>query len=93
MLLRSYSNRRVCWVTAMLCFLLLGALLKSIVPGSPLNSDCLHLAFKTPNTEILAVYVDGSGLGTGQPAEQSPPISEMVMVVSCFLCLHEENFS
>lgn len=93
-LLHCYSNEHVCWVTAMLCFLLLCALLlKSLIPGSPLNSDCFHLAFKTPNTEILAVCVDGSGLGTGQPAEQSPPISEMVMVVSCFLCLHEKNFS
>lgn len=69
----------------MLCFLLLGAaLLKSILPDSPLNSDRLHLAFKTPNTEILALSVDDSGLRTGQPAEQSPPISEMVMMVSCF---------
>lgn len=34
-------------------FLLLAALLlKTILPGPPLNSDHLHLAFKTPNTEI-----------------------------------------
>lgn len=78
----------------MFCFLLLGALLlKSILPGCPLNSDRLRLAFKTPNTEILALCVDGSGLGTRRPAEQSPPISEIVMVVSCFLCRHEKNFS
>lgn len=84
----------VCWVTAILCFLLLGVLLlKSVLPSCPQNSDCLHLAFKTSDTEILALCVDGSGLGTRQPAEQSPPISEMVTAVSCVLCLHEKNFS
>lgn len=50
-------------------------------------------SFKTPNAEILALCVDGSGLGTGQPAEQSPSISETETAVSCFLCLHEKNFS
>lgn len=82
----------VCWITVMLCFLLLGALLlKSKLPGSPLSSK--HLVSKTPNTEILALCVDDSGLGTRQPTEQSPPISGMMMVVCCFLCLHEKNFS
>lgn len=77
----------------MLRFLLLGALLKNMLPDPPLNSDFLHVAFKTSNTENLALCVDGCGLGTRQPAEQSPPLSEMVTVVFCFLCQHEKNLS